>query len=752
VTLTGGPEATIGVAGELGPDRAAALASDPADTAAVVVTDTGLRRTLSFGYDDPNRIRRQLGDGNYEYAGLGDDLARYSPTEPAGGVPPRQYGPDLRDGLQTVSAVDGLDGVDASSSAADPFASHYRGVADRPAAAFDGDPSTAWISGTGGAAGQWLEARFTRPVFAADIGVRFVDDRDIGPSVAQVEVRTDAGTRRDPVARGRSPQFLALPAGSTSTLRITVTAVRGRPTGRQVGIAEIAVPGLTTRPELITARALPTALHGKPTAIRLDRAAGDRSDCVSADPSYVCSTDLAHAGEDAVPATRIVRTPGPVGSSVGVTVRADGTSAELAAAIEKAAGVTVRASSTAVPAMADGPLAVVDGNRATVWRPTAKDRRPSVFLHFAHPVAARDIALLGDLSGARSVELRVDARSVSLRPKAGRSQPADISGSDWTISMIRKGSAKHPDGRPVELSGIRLDARTLSTPPISTECGAGPAISVDGRQTDVAVTSSVEAIMAGAEVTASPCSTGRIIAAGDHTIGLQDGGGWQVASVALGMAQLPTGAPRAVHVTSSSATRTAAVVGAGPRSYLQLTQSFNPGWQARYRGSPLRAVRLDGWRQGFVLPAAASAATVTVSFRPEAWQALALGAGVAGVAVLGLLVVLPQRRRRRTVGSRPSARRQTWRSDGRLTIVAVALAAVLGWILAGAVGAAVAVLVTALPPRMQWAVAAGGMTVAAAAGVIAPGRAVAAFFAVLTMGALVAAAVRPAQDVTSSAP
>jgi arabinofuranan 3-O-arabinosyltransferase len=74
----------------------------------------------------------------------------------------------------------------------------------------------------------------------------------------------------------------------------------------------------------------------------------------------------------------------------------------------------------------------------------------------------------------------------------------------------------------------------------------------------------------------------------------------------------------------------------GPATYLGVPQTFNTGWTASLDGHRLRAVSLDGWEQGWVVPAGA-AGTVTMTFTPDhtfRW-ALAIGA-----LFLVLLVVL----------------------------------------------------------------------------------------------------------------
>src|SRR5690606_28612938 len=77
-------------------------------------------------------------------------------------------------------------------------------------------------------------------------------------------------------------------------------------------------------------------------------------------------------------------------------------------------------------------------------------------------------------------------------------------------------------------------------------------------------------------------------------------------------------------------------------SYLVVTENFNEGWTARLADSDteLAPVRLDGWKQAWLLPAGTSG-TVVLSYTPDTAYHAALLVGAALVAVV--LVLLPDR-------------------------------------------------------------------------------------------------------------
>jgi arabinofuranan 3-O-arabinosyltransferase len=96
-------------------------------------------------------------------------------------------------------------------------------------------------------------------------------------------------------------------------------------------------------------------------------------------------------------------------------------------------------------------------------------------------------------------------------------------------------------------------------------------------------------------------------------------------------------------------------------------ENANPGWTARLAGQPLRSVRIDGWQQGWVVPAGASG-PVSLSFGPAAPYRAGLLLGAALALLLLVLGLLPPRG--------PSALGPVVETR-RIRIVAVSAAAVL---------------------------------------------------------------------------
>jgi arabinofuranan 3-O-arabinosyltransferase len=77
-------------------------------------------------------------------------------------------------------------------------------------------------------------------------------------------------------------------------------------------------------------------------------------------------------------------------------------------------------------------------------------------------------------------------------------------------------------------------------------------------------------------------------------------------------------------------------------SYLQVSQNYNPGWVATLKGHTLPAIQLDGWQQGWKVPAGPGG-TITMTFRPDSPYRLGLGLGALFLVLLACLALFGRR-------------------------------------------------------------------------------------------------------------
>jgi arabinofuranan 3-O-arabinosyltransferase len=169
-----------------------------------------------------------------------------------------------------------------------------------------------------------------------------------------------------------------------------------------------------------------------------------------------------------------------------------------------------------------------------------------------------------------------------------------------------------------------------------------------------------------------------------------------------------TGVTRAVTVTRDGrGTPTSVTVpDRSTDTLLTLPQNFNEGWTATWHGEELPAQRVDGWKQGWRLPAG-SAGAVTLGFAPARTFTWLLGVGAVLVGVCVLAVAWLWWRDRRGLGAQLAPALRTGR-PGLLdaTVAAAAGGLLCGWW--GLAGVATAIgLGLALRRFQGWPVLAG---------------------------------------------
>ncbi len=115
----------------------------------------------------------------------------------------------------------------------------------------------------------------------------------------------------------------------------------------------------------------------------------------------------------------------------------------------------------------------------------------------------------------------------------------------------------------------------------------------------------------------------------------------------IGTPVQPSTAPRSITVEHWGAESRTLTASGGQAALLNVHQNYNRGWVATVNGHQLKSVRLDGWQQGWVLPASVGRQVVTLQFPADGSFRLILLVGGGLAAVLVVWALLPARRRRR---------------------------------------------------------------------------------------------------------
>ncbi|MFC5179995.1 alpha-(1-_3)-arabinofuranosyltransferase domain-containing protein [Actinomadura harenae] len=726
VRLRGAPEGLLDLAGAGGfKGRPVLVGDDASDLGGTdVASDSARLRDRSR-----SEIRTQIG-----------------PTLPAGTTPVTAggLGPDpgdpAWDGARTVAEYTGITGVTASSSASDPGTpSGIEDPSALPYAAVDGDPGTQWITGgTRGPVGQWLRVDLPSPLDPGSLQVAFTRNDLLGPAPAKVAVDTARGTRVQDVRPVADAQTLTAPPGPTSWIRLRIVAVAGTPgDGARVGVRDLSIPGITAERYL----RLPAVPGAGATAPQLmSRAAPPRPECMRGSSRWVCSPDLARGDEDGPVLRRVFTGRGGAAAITGRAVVTDPalvdrltrprtptpptptpptqTTTPLPTQTQTPTPTTrVVASSTWTKEAPAQPRSAVDGDPATTWIAAGDDRNPALTLAWGRelkvsrlkvtrPPGARSamtVTVLGTHGAARQGLLDGDGR---LRFAPMRTDRVTLR---FATSQV-----------PVQVSEVLIPGVPAlprpSSRPFTTSCGIGPDLTLNGHAVKTRITGTARDVLAGRPVAFQACRAVRL-ANGDNRVSA--GGHFRVDSLTVDpsgvLAAARPGQTSPVTVQSWGAGKRRIQVNAARKSILVVNENYNTGWDAKTaNGGLLRPIRLDGWRQGFEVPAGTNG-TITLTYKPDtAYRAALFG----GLGLLALLVPVAIRRPRRgddpppPPPPPPPAAAPVTPRDGRTArtlrvATPVALAAALGFWLAGPVGLGVAALSALVGAVPQWS---GGRT------------------------------------------
>ena len=202
---------------------------------------------------------------------------------------------------------------------------------------------------------------------------------------------------------------------------------------------------------------------------------------------------------------------------------------------------------------------------------------------------------------------------------------------------------------PPAVSEIRVNGSPLNDPgrQVVVGCDAGPRITVGGRVARTSLTSEVHDLVRGGSVTLRPCGSPTLRLTGPTDLLAAPRGAFRVDSVAL---VRPNGVPPLVEPVDvgrdqHGSPRSVSVPDRRATSLLTLNQNLNDGWTAELSGRTLPVQRVDGWKQGWVLPAG-PADTVRLAYTPTGPFSLVLQAGCLMV-LLVLLAATPLRLHRR---------------------------------------------------------------------------------------------------------
>jgi len=628
----------------------------------VIVTDTPADREIDYGrVDNHASAIRAPGDRR--------DTFNRVPDYPAPGAAPTQ-------GQWSGGRLS------ASSSSSDATALPTVAPASSPVAAVDFDPATAWVSNAlQPALGQWLQIDFERPVTNATLTIT-PSATAVGAQVRRLQVSTVNGTSTVSFDQPGVPLTVALPYGETPWVRITAVGTDDGSSGVQFGITELSVTqydasGFAHPVDLRHTVVVPAPPRGSEVAAwDLGSELLGRDGCADAADDVHCAASMAVAPEEPVTLSRTLSVPTPIDVTPTVWVRAR-QGPRLADLIAQPDRTRARGDADLIDVQGSA-YAATDGDPRTSWTAqqnvVQRGSSPTLTMTLPSPTAVSGLRLmasasalpthptmiavdLGDGPQVRRLTTDTGEQTVSLHPRV--TDTIRISLLDWDDIIDRTAlgfdqlkppglaevSALGSDGNPI----APADAESNRTRTIEIPCGQGPVIAVSGRFVQTSVSTTVDVLLTGNPVTAQACDPAPIaLRAGTQELLISPGPAFIVDGAQLSgplAAEIATAPTTPAQITGwTSDRRTIEVTRSPITRVVVVPESVNPGWVAHTPdGAILTPVIVNGWQQGWVVPAGAQG-TITVSFESNSTYRAGLIGGLALLPLLLLLAVVPARR------------------------------------------------------------------------------------------------------------
>ncbi|MFV0462372.1 MAG: alpha-(1-_3)-arabinofuranosyltransferase [Nostocoides sp.] len=652
VELSGGPESGLAVATAgarplpatvLSGDLAQVAPSERPAVAATVVTDSLRRRDVTFGRNT----------GAVSATMTANESPRVDKAV-------RDYLPMWASGRETVAEYAGIASVSASTSASDASAALISVPGDQPWAALDGDAATAWRTAPlTNPTDQWLQVQLDRPTSVAYVDLQLTMDA----VVKAVDIETDRLRQRVRLTRQGSSTRIELPEdGPITRLRVSFPAVQSdHLSSQQVGVVSLDLAGIAPERYL--------RVPEGPTQVEafVFGAEPSADACLHLLDQPVCAVGLAHASEDAAGIYRVFDVPQNHTYGVSGTV-VPRPSAQLDQLLEAAleADARVAVSSRAVPDPIAGPLSLTDADPRTAWVAAATDRDPTITVEFPKTTSVSRISIdpapayaattptsmtISNGTFSQEVDL-TGSTTVEITPVAGQRISVTLHADRQRVSLGGTSAIATPLG--IGIAGLTMtgltstprytsDARTVEVP-----CGEGPQVVIDGISRDTSVRASVKQLRELQPIPLSLCSGlgTAALSRGEHRLRAPSSSLWQVRSVRLAdlrrLAAIADEQPVGIKDWTAVSGRIELPERAED-AVLVVRENANAGWEAELDGKRLSTVTINGWQQGYLVPAGA-AGVVTLRYAPDGPYRMGLVAGLLALVVLFALALAPARR------------------------------------------------------------------------------------------------------------
>ena len=460
-----------------------------------------------------------------------------------------------------------------------------------------------------------------------------------------LRVSTAAGSTTTAMAATGAVQPLNVVPGRTGWLRITILDARRVSLGYPgAGLSDVLIPGVRVT-RLLQPAQDPARLHAASTVFSFHQQVP--SPFAFADPA--ATAPMARTFTVADPArvqlqASALALPGP-----GLDALLDRVSPPGPGVLQ----VTMASTPGALPA--GFPASLIGGSAGMPW--TADTASPVIHLswHGQRRIASLIVRPATGLpSTPQTVKITSPGGTREARIGPGGlvsfTVPLTTDQIDVSFPSVRQATIVTSTGQletlPVRLSRLSVPALAglrAVTPDeqarFTVACGQGPALTVDGRVYQTSVSGTTGELSQYLPLPVRLCSPDGTLSlgAGRHTLTAGVPGTFAVTDLSLTVIgpvrAAAAGASRSVTIRSWQPDQRRLGIGPGAASYLEVHENYNVGWAASLNGQELTPLRLDGWQQGFIVPAGAGGA-ITLSFRPAGTYHLILVASMLAVAIL----------------------------------------------------------------------------------------------------------------------
>ncbi|MGK2869275.1 MAG: alpha-(1-_3)-arabinofuranosyltransferase domain-containing protein [Mycobacterium sp.] len=571
--------------------------------------------------------------------------------------------------------------ISVSSSAADSTALPNVSPSSGPAAAIDADSSTSWVSNSlQTAMGQWMQVDFDHPVTNAAVTIT-PSATAVGAQVRRIEVSTVNGTTTLRFDEPGKPLSAALPFGETPWMRITAVGTDDGSPGVQFGITDLSVTqydasGFAHSVALRRTVDVPGPPAGSAVAQwDLGSELLGRPGCADAPDGVRCAATMALAPEEAVNMSRTLTVPATTEVTPTVWVRAR--QGPRLADLISSPGTTRAVGDSDLIDVLGSAYAATDGDPRTAWTAPQNNvqlkKAPTLTVQLPRPteVAALTLTPSSSVLPAHPTMVAIDLgagpqvrrltgdgpQTFDLFPTV--TDTVQLSILDWT-DVIDRTALGFDQLKPTGLAEVAVLDRA-GTPiaaadpanrdrAITLACGRGPIIGVAGQFIQTSVTTTVGALLDNEPIAAKPCQAEPVtLPEGQQELLVSPGEAFVVDGIQLATPLVGELRPAPVDPATTgrwtSDHREVEVDAADRARVVVVPESVNPGWVAHLEdGTALQAITVNGWQQGWVVPAHAGG-RVTMTFPSNLIYRIGLFGGLTLLPLLALLALLPIRRK-----------------------------------------------------------------------------------------------------------